>query len=869
MAKSRKTTTEISNGVHAQRDAILGDQYNITQIIQIPAFQPPPDLDKLRRSYLAFLQRAYRVLDFRGIPQLETFSRELRLEDVYVPLVARPEMPEGETWLRSRLADRTFAGKAFHEEMLALAGKGEAAVPEPVEKALGEHARVVVLGDPGSGKSTLLKYLTLRLAAEKDAPLPILLPLNAYARLLKHEDLNLQRFLARYFAGLAQEIASLQPLFDVALEKGQVVVLLDGLDEVQTNRSRLVHKVEAFAAEVIATGNKIAVTSRIVGYKDAPLDAKSWSLYTLIDFDREAIEQFARRWCLAFEKSTLGDTPEAHANAEKERRELLKAIENNPGVRRLASNPLLLTILALIKRQGVALPSHRVELYELYLETLVRAWNKARALDREQFGPDLNSNEILAALGPLAIWLREENPSAGVVPLDSLLSELTRYYMGEEWRLARGPAREKAQGFVESVRRYSNLLVERGPNQYGFLHLTFEEMLAAYGLYQKGQLDLQESLMLIQSHLTDPAWRETILLAVGVWGLANRQPRVAGRVVEAMLGMDCPPGQVGQNLLIAGASLEDIGEEGLSRVVAERVRTALLEAACNRDLPPVVQRDAGFSLARSGWLPPDLDAFITIPTGPFLFGYSQSKITIEIPFQISKYPVTNFQFQKFIAAGGYNRSELWSEEGWAWYNGVYVSKTKGSYEEKRLEDRPSQRRNEPFYWRDRRWNNPLAPVVGVSWFEAQAYCTWLGLELGKRLRLPTEVEWERAARGTDGREYPWGQQFDRHKLNCAEFWAEDENLHWDRWIEKRGYENASTTIVIQYSEGNSPDGISDFGGNVWEWTDSWMDDEQVYRIICGGSWYNYRLYARCAYRDGYDPGDYYNNLGFRVVSSGT
>ena len=186
MTKPTEAKTEISGGVNAQCDVIVGDQYNIAQIIQGQPFVAPPNLEDLRATYLAFLLRAYRVLDFKGIPQLETFSRELQLEDVYVPLVARPEMPEGETWLRGRLAGRALMGAALPEEMLALAGKGEtrfgeAAAPIPVEQALGKHPRVVVLGDPGSGKSTLLKYLTLRLAAERGAPLPILVPLNAYA----------------------------------------------------------------------------------------------------------------------------------------------------------------------------------------------------------------------------------------------------------------------------------------------------------------------------------------------------------------------------------------------------------------------------------------------------------------------------------------------------------------------------------------------------------------------------------------------------------------------------------------------------------------------------------------------------------------
>jgi formylglycine-generating enzyme required for sulfatase activity/energy-coupling factor transporter ATP-binding protein EcfA2 len=855
--------------LNANRDVIIGDQ--ITYQIQMPAFQPPPDLEALRKAYLDHLRRMYRVLDFRGIPQLESFSREMQLEDVYVPLVARPERPEGDTWMRGRLAGRDWNGDSLSEDMLAMAGKGESVAPVPVEQALGEHSRVIVLGDPGSGKSTLLKFLTLRLAAEKDAPLPIILPLNAFARALKKKDRSLQAYLPQYFAGLTQGIANLEPLFTTAIQKGQAVVLLDGLDEVQANRHHLVHKVETFAASVVEKGNKIVVTSRIVGYRDAPLAPKDWALYTLLDFDRQAIEDFTRKWCLAFETSTRGNTPEARADAELEQRSLLESIDSSPGVAQLASNPLLLTILALIKRQGVALPNRRVELYELYLDTLIRAWNKARALDRQQIGPDMNPNDILAALGPLALWLREENPTAGVVSERALLGELTRYYMGDDWGLKRGPALTKACEFLKSVRRYSNLLVERGRDQYGFLHLTFEEMLAAYGLYQKAQLDLSESLAIIQEHLTDPAWRETILLAVGVWGLANRQPRVAGKVVAAMLEMDCPPEQVGQNVLIAGACLEDVGEEGIGRATARKVQDALVEAARDRALPPAVQRDAGFLLARTGWQPEDLDDFISIPAGTFLYGDEKREEEIDAPFEMAKYPVTNLQYRRFIEAEGYHRRELWSEDGWAWRMGDYDSKAPEDYQEW-LEKRPPDKRGEPFFWHDRQWNNPLAPVVGVSWFEAEAYCNWLSEQRGVPVRLPTEREWERAARGVDGRTYPWGEDFDRRKLNCAEFWAKEDDLSdYDdlkKWWDSDSFENASTTQAGQFPQSQSPDGLMDMSGNVFEWTKTWWADDHVYRVVRGGSWDYDRRYVRCAYRSRLAPDLFGTTVGFRVVSPG-
>jgi formylglycine-generating enzyme required for sulfatase activity/energy-coupling factor transporter ATP-binding protein EcfA2 len=856
----------VKGGVHAGRDVIMGDQYNfISNVLHMPGFEPPADLARLRADYLDHLRRTYRALDFKGIPQLETFSRELLLEDVYVPLVARAELPPGETW------ERRLAGRGFMPEDLAgpeLASARASPAPVRVEEALADQSCVVVLGDPGSGKTTLLKHLALRLASEPDAPLPILVPLNTYAAALAQADRNLQAFLPEYFAGLAPGVGGLAPLFDSAIAQGQAVVLLDGLDEVQRERGYLVNKVQAFAGEAATRGNKLVVTSRIVGYREAPLDPGSWSLYTLLDFDDAAVEQFAGKWCIAFEKSTLGDTPEARAAAEAERNSLLAAIQANPGVAHLASNPLLLTILALIKRQGVTLPNRRVELYELYLKTLISAWSKARALDRKPVGPPLDYLQTVSVLGPLALWLREENPTAGLVPGEQLTEWLTRYFTGEDWGLRPGPARERAREFLESVRKYSNLLLERGQGRFGFIHLTFEEALAARGLAQLGQLDLENSLTVVRAHLTDPGWRETILLAVGIWGLVREQPRVAGQVVRAMLSMECSGEDRGRNILLAGACLEDVGQVGLGRAVAGEVTAALLAAAGDRSLPPSVQRDAGFALGCSGWAPLDLDTFIAIPAGPFQYGEDRRRVTIKAPYAMSKYPVTNRQYARFIQANGYARRNLWSEAGWAWRAGSYDSQAPEEYRDW-LSRRPPERREEPFYWRDARWNNPLAPVVGVCWFEAEAYCNWLAGELGRPARLPNEEEWERAARHTDGREYPWGQTCDRNRLNCAEFWGGRDDLDWNQWFRDKGYEAASTTIIGQFPGGNSQAGLSDLSGNVWEWTASWFDSGQVFRVLRGGSWNYDRNYARCAARGRSVP-DYFDSLvGFRVVSPGS
>ena len=132
----------------------------------------------------------------------------------------------------------------------------------PVEVALQTAPAVVVLGDPGSGKSTLLKVLALALAAQPDGPLPILLPLNAYARrLMQQGELSLSQFLGEYYASRQHKLERVGELFHQALTHHQAVILLDGLDEVQVNRAYLVRLVQDFVAEYIPSTGRPSRTS--------------------------------------------------------------------------------------------------------------------------------------------------------------------------------------------------------------------------------------------------------------------------------------------------------------------------------------------------------------------------------------------------------------------------------------------------------------------------------------------------------------------------------------------------------------------------------------------------------------------------------
>lgn len=218
---------------------------------------------------------------------------------------------------------------------------------------------------------------------------------------------------------------------------------------------------------------------------------------------------------------------------------------------------------------------------------------------------------------------------------------------------------------------------------------------------------------------------------------------------------------------------------------------------------------------------------------------------IEIPkkgYSIAKYPVTNAQFAKFIEAGGYKIEHWWTDAG----------------REARIESGWIQ----PRYWTDSKWNGAEQPVVGVSWYEAVAFCLWLSDVTGEKIMLPTEDQWQYAAQGDDGRAYPWGNDWDCERCNnsvepCA------SNV---------------TTPVQQYegkSKGDSPFGVVDMAGNVWEWCLTDYDDrtndmnsDATDRVLRGGSWGNHRKNGfQCHNRSKFFPRGWYYVRGFRISRS--
>lgn len=272
------------------------------------------------------------------------------------------------------------------------------------------------------------------------------------------------------------------------------------------------------------------------------------------------------------------------------------------------------------------------------------------------------------------------------------------------------------------------------------------------------------------------------------------------------------------------------------------------------ETPPAPEKPAAPPVIRRAPTIP-VPEMVRIPAGTFLMGSVPERdpnakeneipqITVDLPqYWIGKYPVTVGEYRAFVQGGGYDERRWWIEAGW--------------------EVRQKENWTAPRFWDDEQWTgDDRLPVIGVSWYEAWAYAQWLAEMTGDAYLLPTEAEWEKAARGTDGRIYPWGDKFDKAKCNTDE----------------SGIKH--TTPVGQYSpQGDSPYGCADMAGNVWEWClTKWgwqyavgleaMDNApagDASRVVRGGSCLYNSVAARAVARVDRFPYNWFDVYGFRVV----
>lgn len=808
--------------------------------------------------YLEYLIAHNRYLQLQGIRSGGRLVH-IELENLYVTLRAtqQREVTAEEHWLRQEMALAPGERQRFaHRETIT------ETVTVSVNEALAAHRRLVVLGDPGSGKTTLLRYLALlyardlaqattlvhtKLGLAESGHLPILIPLRRIGAFLqKHSDESIEGhgllldFLHEY---LQQERLTLLPdFFDPYLKQGRAVILLDGLDEVAGNdlRRRVARLVEAFTQAYPTC--RYVVTSRIVGYTGPARLGEAYATTTVRDFTLEDVAQFLTDWHRLIAIGQMGPGEPAENMAARQTGQLLDAIRTNERILELAINPLMLTVLALVHRDRVKLPDRRAELYQEAVDVLLGKWDEARGivetpiLENQPF--DAVDKRLL--LQHIALTLHEQQQKE--IESEPLHRLLSAYFAGrgQEQRLAD----RAADRFLQVVMERSGLLTARGDGVYAFSHLTFQEYLAALEI--AGRADCIPYTL---PHTGSSWWREVILLVAG--SLSLRSSELTSRFIQAIADHKPEPVPY-HNLVLASACLRDVGQgrvlAGLLADIQRRLRQGV-----ETPIPRLVRWSRGIvgakewldqrsaavtALVQSGggfWTEPYGEPeWVEIPAGEFIMGSNDGEERerpqhrLFLPtYWIARVPITNAQYYLFTQATGHSAPVGWENER----------------PRKELESHP---------------------VVRVFWDDAQAYCRWLSEMTGKTIRLPSEAEWEKAARGPkDARVYPWGDTFDRLRCNTKELGL------------------GTTTPVGIFPDGASPYGVLDMSGNVFEWTQSryrpypyraddgreLVDNSGEIHIWRGGSYLVDKDWGRCACRDWDHPDDWFRDGGFRAVVS--
>ncbi len=770
--------------------------------------------------------------------------------------------------------------------------------PEAIERkplsalaAAIRNRQLVLLGDPGSGKSTFVAHLGLCLAAHallpKDGwlnrlpgwpqaeshlvPLPVVLRDFARSPALREStggasakqlwDFLVEQLGRQNLAFAAQPIAA-------ALEQGEALLILDGLDEIADveDRGRVRDAVQAFAARY--PGCRLIATCRTLSYQMGPggVALPGLPAFELAPFNEAQIDRFITVWYAELGRLGVVRSPDVAPETRA-----LQAAVRRPDIRRLAPNPLLLAVMAAFHAHRGRLPDQRAQLYEDTINLLLWNWEQARAsapgedpvlrqLLREAGKTD---TDLYRSLARRAYLVHLQGGGEGDGPADIAETDLEKDLANLHPR----GSKDWAAKVIEAIRLRAGLLVERTSGVFAFPHRTFQEYLAGAHLAGLGNF-ATEALELAKRDL--PLCREMLLLAVGKQVHVNKEVERPLYLASVL----CPAeaiedAQAWRLASLAGEILAKVGVDTArtsagGEDLCQRVRGRLVALIEGERLPARDRAAAGDVLAAIGdprfracaeWCLPvdDMVGFVEIPAGPFLMGSDESwdgqagdnetpQHRVELPaFFMARFPVTVGQFRSFVQATG-----------------------------RKLEDEAELR------------ERATRPMTTVSLDEAVAYCAWLDQVLrswprlpGKlkdalargKVTLPSEAEWEKAARGTDARIYPWGDEWNPERANTYEARI------------------GSTSGVGCFRSGKSPFGCDDMSGNVWQWTRSLyqaypypaevearakrkaLGGSELRVVRSGTSFFLSEWGARSAYRYCYLPEDRVFYLGFRVAVS--
>jgi formylglycine-generating enzyme required for sulfatase activity len=646
------------------------------------------------------------------------------------------------------------------------------------------------------------------------------------------------------------------------LEHGTTLTILDGLDEVPPAQRALLLASLADARDAwTKRGNRLLVTSRPQGLSDADIRRLGLSHAPIQPLPKPLQELLVRRWF-----RILGDSPEG---ADDTAREMLRQVAGQEWLSPLTENPLLLTAMCIVFGEGKRLPQDKYELYDRVVDTVLHS----RFADRDRLQLVRARLAVVAHAMHTGEGLdaaRREIPEPAITEaeIDRALREYSERSGWTEQHV------RTALEDLEELLGQTGLLLPRDRHEAEFFHLSIQEFLAAQRI---ADVDAERIRDVFRERSARPEWRNTVSFLFGHLLATNTTPERAVRVLADLI-QPMQAADVGLQLVAADA-VEILTRRGirLAEGIEKKLRQGL-EQTLHTASEAQARCRAGTALGRIGdprfnadaWFLPHDDrlGFVDIPAGPFTMGSGkrtdkdaygdespQHEVTLAA-YSIGRWPVTVAQFKAFVEDPD---------------NGGFVPQD------------PDCARGVANH-----------PVVTVSWREALAYCEWLTKKLrasdktpeplrGRlngasgtacQVTLPSEAEWEKAARGTDARIYPWGNEPDPNRANY-----DDTKI--------------GGTSAVGCFPGGAREGVEDLSGNVWEWTRSlWGKDwrkpefgypykpdycgrgreelgapDDVPRVVRGGAFFYESRGVRAAFRFGYFPYVRNDFIGFRVVVS--
>ncbi|MEP0917542.1 NACHT domain-containing NTPase [Leptolyngbya sp. DQ-M1] len=482
-----------------------------------PESNQPPSLDELVEAVRVNLHDT--IQNKCGSMRVLDMSQPLTLNAIYTAVNILEKITARR---RLEMAELLQTCSLENFDRFSLGGVQEERVPGL--QAVSKYSKLMILGKPGAGKTTFLKYLAIQCidgAFKKDL-VPLFITLKDFAEAPNRP--SLLEYLIQLFEsyGIAAETkvkmsGNATPV-ELLLRQGRILVLLDGLDEVrETDSNRVLNQIREFATQF--SQNPFVITCRIAARE---YTFERFTEVEVADFDDQQIATFTSQWFQAKNDSV---------KAEK----FIKKLEEEDGIRELATSPLLLTLLCLVFEEAGSFPANRSELYKEGLDVLLKKWDVKRNIERDQVYHKLSLKRKEDLLSQIALdTFKQGNYFFKQKDAERYI---TRYIRN----LPNASQDEEAlqldsEAVLKSIEAQHGLFVERARGIYSFSHLTFHEYFTARKIVTSADAD---SLLLeLTSHITDKRWREVFLLTVGMLENADALLQPMKQGIDRILAQD-------------------------------------------------------------------------------------------------------------------------------------------------------------------------------------------------------------------------------------------------------------------------------------------------------------------------------------------